>query len=253
MGVFVFAESYAIWPLMPLPAWKNRTVVGASVLAMFTLMCNLFAAVFVPVLYEAGRGVTSLKAGLLVVPFLVTVVISQAGEGVVMRLTKRYWHWGWTSPAFLAIGGGLLYTVNMATSSSRLIGYQIIYGIGIGFTQNVAFLSVQADNEERDVPAAIAIVSVTQLFGGMCGPVIGNAILTSGLRRYLPANGVDPTTAAAVEESVDAVWKLTGDLRIRVIDACLKALNQVYISAVPIAGVMICFALIIRNVSLKGE
>lgn len=214
---------------------------------------DFFAAIFIPVLYEAGRGVDSLRGGLLVIPFLITVVLSQAGEGVVMRLTKRYWHWGWTCPAFLAIGGGLLFTVDINTSTSKLIGYQIIYGLEIGFTQNVAFLPVQADNEEHDVPAAIAIVSFTQLFGGMCGPVIGNAILTSGLRKYLPENGVDPATAAAVEETVFAVWKLTGDLRTSVIKAYLRSLNDVYITAVPISGVIICFGLLIRNISLKGR
>ena len=144
---------------MPPKTFRNRTLIGASILAMFTLMCNLFFAIFGPVLYEAGRGSTSLKAGILIIPFLLTVVLSQGGEGFIMSYTKRYWHWGPTSPIFLAIGGGLLFTVNINTSSARLIGYQIIYGPGIGFTQNMAFLSVQADNEPKDVPAAIAIVS----------------------------------------------------------------------------------------------
>ncbi|KAH7127736.1 major facilitator superfamily domain-containing protein [Dactylonectria estremocensis] len=252
MVLFVVIQHYTTCPIMPLRAWKNRTVVGASFMAMFTLMCNLFAAVFIPVLYEAGRGVTSLKAGLLVIPFLLTVVLSQAAEGLVMSFTKSYWHWGWTCPAFLAIGGGLLYTVDIDTSDAALIGYQIIYGLGIGFTQNVAFLSVQADNPESEVPAAIAIVSFTQLFGGMCGPVIGNAILQGGLKRYLPANGVDEETIKLVQGSVFAVWELSGELRTQVIKGYLRALNDIYIGAVPISGIIIACGLLIRNRSLSG-
>jgi hypothetical protein len=115
-----------------------------------------------------------------------TVVVSQAVEGYVMSLTKRYRHWGFASPAFLAIGGGLLYTVDISTTSARLIGIQILYGLGVGLTQNVAFLSVQADNEPKTVTAAIAIVSFAQLFGGMCGPVIGNAVLSA------PSENISP-------------------------------------------------------------
>lgn len=252
MAAFLYLQHITVLPLMPLAALKNRTVVGASLMAMFTLMCNLFAAVFIPVLYEAGRGVSPLSAGLLVIPFLMTVVVSQAGQGVVMSWTKRYWHWGWTCPAFLAVGGGLLYSVDSDTSSAALVGYQIIYGLGIGFTQNVAFLSVQADNPPHRVPAAIAIVSFTQLFGGMCGPVIGNAILSGGLRKFLPAFGVDAETSAAVEASIDAVWQLTGDTRANVIKAYLRALNYVYISTVPISGAIILCGLLIRNRSLAA-
>lgn len=130
-ALFVYWETKAAWPLLPAGVYKNRTVVGSSLLSMFTLMCNLFLAVWLPVVYEAGRGVPSLKAGLLIIAFLLTVVVSQAGQGFVMTKTRNYWWWGLFSPIFLAVGGGLLYTMTPETSSAALIGYQIIYGLGV--------------------------------------------------------------------------------------------------------------------------
>jgi hypothetical protein len=186
IALFIFWEHKVAWSIFSPQALKNRTVVGASLLAGFTLICNLFLAIWLPVLYEAARGVSSLKAGLRIIAFLLAVVVSQAVEGFIMSYTKRYWHWGFVSPAFLAIGGGLLYKVNIDSCSSRLIGYQIIYGLGVGLTQNVAFLSVQADNPPDAAPPAIAILSFVQLFGSVCSPVIGNAVLSGSLRKYLP-------------------------------------------------------------------
>jgi MFS family permease len=55
MSLFIFWEHNVAWPLLPPKALKNRTVIGASFLALFTLMCNLFVAIYLPVLYEAGR------------------------------------------------------------------------------------------------------------------------------------------------------------------------------------------------------
>jgi hypothetical protein len=233
IALFIFWEHKVAWSIFSPQALKNRTVVGASLLAGFTLICNLFLAIWLPVLYEAARGVSSLKAGLRIIAFLLAVVVSQAVEGFIMSYTKRYWHWGFVSPAFLAIGGGLLYKVNIDSCSSRLIGYQIIYGLGVGLTQNVAFLSVQADNPPDAAPPAIAILSFVQLFGSVCSPVIGNAVLSGSLRKYLPLYDVPSDTAAAVERSVQAIWDLDGDLRTSVIKAYLRSLNNVYIAVCP--------------------
>ncbi|KAH6967983.1 hypothetical protein BKA56DRAFT_736485 [Ilyonectria sp. MPI-CAGE-AT-0026] len=148
-----------------------------------------------------------------------------------MSFTKRYWHWGWMCPAFLAVGGGLLYTVNINTSNAALIGYQGTYGLGIGLTQNVAFLS---------------------LFAGMSELGIGNAILQSGLLRYLTANGGDEEKIASVQACVFAIWELSGQLRTRVIKGYIRALNDIYIGSVLISGIIIVCGLLIRNRSLAG-
>jgi hypothetical protein len=86
LAVFILWEFKAAWPILPPTALKNWTVVGASLFAGFTLMCNLFLATWLPVLYEAGRGVSSLHAGLLIIAFLLTVVVSQAVKGFIMSL-----------------------------------------------------------------------------------------------------------------------------------------------------------------------
>jgi hypothetical protein len=92
-----------------------------------------------------------------------------------------------------------------------------------------------------------------QLSGGMCGPVIGNAILSGSPRKYLPLYGVPSETAAAAERSVQAIWDWEGELRIAVIQAYLKSLNNVYIAVVPLSFPIVVSAFLIRNVSLKSK
>jgi hypothetical protein len=87
----------------------------------------------------------------------------------------------------------------------------------------------------------------------MCGPVIGNSILSASLRKYLPFYNVPVDTAKAVEESVQAIWELDGDLRVSVIKAYLRSLNNVYIAVVPVSFLIVLSALLIRNVSLKPK
>lgn len=252
MALFLWLETIVPWPLMPLRVWRNRTQVGGTLMAFSTFLCNLSIAIYVPVLYEAARGVNSLSAGLHFIPFLMIVVLSQLSESIIMGWTKRYWYWGWTSPYLIAVGAGLFFTININTTDAQLIGYQVVYGMGIGLTQGVAIIAVQADNKPKDVPAALATLAFCQLFGGVCGPVIGGAILNHGLAKYLPEYGVDSETAAAVMESVEAIWSLTGELRTRVVEAYLKSISYIFVMPMSLFAIVIAGGLDTRNKSLKG-
>jgi hypothetical protein len=44
-------------------------------------------------------------------------------------------------PAVAAVGAGLLFTANTSTSTAKMIGYQIIYGFGIGTSCILCLLS----------------------------------------------------------------------------------------------------------------
>ncbi|KAJ5999038.1 hypothetical protein N7451_006848 [Penicillium sp. IBT 35674x] len=251
-GTWLFWEWRTAWPLVMPRIFLDRTVAGATIMAMLNLMCNLFAATYLPVLYEAGRGVTPLKAGILVIPFLLSVVVSQALQGFIMTWTKHFWTWGLVAPAFLAIGGGFLFTVGGDARSSTIIGYQIIYGIGIGLVQNVPYIAVQADSAPEEVSSKIATVSFGQLFGGLCGPVIGGAILDSELTTRLAASGVSDTLASSVKSSVDAIWELKrGQLRDKVIAAYIASLDRIFIASVPVSLLIIIAGACIRDVRLN--
>ncbi|KAJ5918379.1 hypothetical protein N7454_010754 [Penicillium verhagenii] len=252
IAVWLHWERKTVWPLVVPRTFLDRTVAGATILAMLNLMCNLFAATYLPIIFEAGRGVSTLEAGIHLIPFLLSVVVAQALQGIIMTWTKHFWTWGVTAPAFLAIGGGLFSTVSADTKTSAIIGYQIIYGTGVGLVQNVAYIAVQADSAPEDVSSRIATVSFGQLFGGLCGPVIGSAILNSELTQRLAASGVSDSVASAVKSSVDAVWKLeSGDLRDKVIAAYVASLDCIFIASIPVAFLIIIAGACIRNVRLK--
>jgi MFS family permease len=252
LAAWLLWECKTPWPLVMPRIFLDRTVAGATIMAMLNLMCNLFAATYLPVLYEAGRGVSSLKAGVLVIPFLMSVVVAQALQGFIMTWTKHFWTWGLVAPTFLAIGGGLLFTVGGDTKSSTIIGYQIIYGTGVGLVQNVPYIAVQADSTPEAVSSKIATVSFGQLFGGLCGPVIGGAILDSELTTRLATSGVSSIVASTVKSSVDAIWELKrGQLRDKVIAAYISSLDRIFVVSVPVSLLIIVAGACIRNVRLS--
>jgi hypothetical protein len=85
-----------------------------------------------PAFYQIVRGRTAEQSGVDIIPLLISFIITTTIGGVVVRKTGRYWPFLVISPCITAIGGGLLYTVDPVISTSRLIGFQILLGVGIG-------------------------------------------------------------------------------------------------------------------------
>jgi hypothetical protein len=47
------------------------------------------------------------------------------------------------SPFFLAVGSGLLYSLDVHTSNAKIIGFQILAGIGVGLGMQNSLLAMQ--------------------------------------------------------------------------------------------------------------
>lgn len=57
-----------------------------------------------------------------------------------------------------AIGAGLVYSLNIGSSSAKYLGYQAILGIGQGLAIQVPVIVCQAFSEPADIPAVTATV-----------------------------------------------------------------------------------------------
>lgn len=60
--------------------------------------------------------------------------------------------------SLFAIGAGLIYSLDIDSSSASYLGYQAILGIGQGLAIQVPVIVCQAFSEAADIPAVTAIV-----------------------------------------------------------------------------------------------
>ncbi len=126
---------------------------------------------------------------------LALVLMSILGGGGVTAV-------GYYTPFFIvstilqSIGAGLLTTFTVDTSSSKWIGYQIIYGFGVGLAMQQPLIAVQTVLPLADVPVGTALIMFTQTFGGALFVSVGQNVfqnrLLSGLLQE--ARGFDPSS-----------------------------------------------------------
>ena len=152
--------------LVPREIIKNRTVIAASIAVWMTmcvmlgeyaltctridLTCLALGGTYqLPLYYEAVRNHSPTKAGIDILPFMIACCVAIFISGGATTATGRYWPWLLIGPPFAATGFGLLYTVTPDTPSAKLIGYQILSGVGIGFSFQNIMLAVQAEFHDR--------------------------------------------------------------------------------------------------------
>ena len=70
------------------------------------------------------------------------------------------------SSVFMSIGSGLLTLFTVNTSQARWIGFQFLYGIGVGFGFQQGGIAAQAVLAFEDISIGMATVLFVQILGG---------------------------------------------------------------------------------------
>lgn len=240
--------------MMPLSLFLNRSQVGASLAVVMSRIAFLGANYYLPFFYQA-KGRSASQSGVDILPFMLSIILSSIiGSGFVKR-TGHYYAFLVIGPLFASIGAGLLIPINEATSSARLIGYQIIFGAGIGLALQLPMLAIQAEYADRPrmVPQATSLIMFFQMLGGAIGIAIAGSVFNNQLSKELPkyAPNLPPKLVELVKQSVTVIFELDPTLRSNVVHAYIKALGYVFIVAVPACILCAIASAFIRSWNVK--
>ena len=183
---------------IPFRIIKQRSVASGCWFA-FCLGGHFFVLVYwVPIWFQAIKGVSALKSGIMCLPLILALVITNIIAGVGTTKLGYYTPFYYASVVFAAVGAGLLTTFEVDTGSPKWIGYQIIYGFGVGFGMQQALITVQAVLPLRDVPTGTAMAMFCQTFGGALMVSVAQNVFNNRLIEQLGnlarsgVKGVDP-------------------------------------------------------------
>ena len=91
------------------------------------------------------------------------------------------------SSVLMPIGAGLLATFQPDTGYSKWIGYQAIFGAGVGFGIQQTLMAVQTSLPVSDIPIATAILMFCQTLGGALFVSVGHNVFQNELIKNLTA------------------------------------------------------------------
>ena len=127
-------------------------------------------------------------------PMILGVVICSIGGGAGTTVLGYYTPFMIASSVLQAIGAGLITTWRPDTGHAKWIGYQVIYGCGVGFGMQQPLVAVQAVLELKDIPVGTALIMFINTLGGALFVSVGQNIFTNkligGIRSNVP--GISP-------------------------------------------------------------
>ncbi|GAA5879940.1 hypothetical protein JCM3774_005685 [Rhodotorula dairenensis] len=238
--------------LVPPKIFKSISVYAICGSAFFTRCALLMFTYYIPIYYQAVRHHDAMKSGIDILAFMLAVVISVVAAGRIVSATGRYWYFLVLGPIPGAIGAGLLYTVTPTTSNAKIIGYQILAGVGVGSTMQNSLFAMQAEFREnmRLIAQATGLASFSQFLGGTISLAIGQAALSTQLSKNFGSYAPN-VPLKVIAESPLRIWDLPASEIPSAVTAYVKSLQIIFIIPVAYFALGIFCALFIKNISIK--
>ena len=107
-----------------------------------------------------------MQSGIKNIPMILTLVIVSLIAGGVVTYMGYYAPFMIASSIMMAVGAGLLSTFEVHTAHPEWIGYQVVFGIGVGIGMQQTIVAVQASLKPADVAIGSAIMIFAQTLGG---------------------------------------------------------------------------------------
>jgi hypothetical protein len=178
---------------LPPRLFKNRNMVFAMAFAFF-FGAGFFSIIYYLAIYfQSVKGSSATKAGIQLLPFLISTVISSIVTGGLISTVGYYVPIMLPCMIFFAIGSGLITTFSLTTSMAQWFGYQVLAGAGVGIGFQGGIIVVQTVLPLKDVPVGTACVSFFQQLGGALFIAVAQSLFTNGLVNGIKENapGVD--------------------------------------------------------------
>ena len=229
-AVFVWVESRASEPIVPLGLFRNRSFT-ISVIAMFVASMAFFAPiVFLPRWFQVVGGASATQSGYQILALLGGLIISAMASGQIVARTGRYKFLALGAAVTLGIGLFLLSNLRADTPLPVLWTWMFITGLGVGPMFSIFTLVVQGAVAPQQIGTATSSLTLFQQLGGSVGLAIAGTVFGSRLVEELPrelSSSVPPQVASAFGGSASGtISQLTG----------VGDLGQAILAAAPLAA-----------------
>src|SRR5215208_3447975 len=114
---FLWAESRAAEPILPLRLFRNRVFAVTSAIGFVVGFALFGALTYLPLFQQVVRGASPTESGLQLIPIMAGVLIASITSGQIITRTGRYKAWPIAGTAIAAVGMVLLSRLDEQTST----------------------------------------------------------------------------------------------------------------------------------------
>jgi EmrB/QacA subfamily drug resistance transporter len=212
IAAFIAIESVSKQPLLPFRIFKNRTLSGANITAVFIAM-SLFSMFFFVSLYmQQVLGYSALKAGVAYLPLAGGIIVS---AGVASVLTTRLGFKPVLAGGMILVAGGLFSFAQVSPDGTYLgdiLFPSLLAALGLGFAFVSLTIAAVSGVEHDDAGLASGLINTSQQVGGALGLAILLAVANARFEEVVGSPAVKLTESFQSAFFVGGWLAVTGAL-----------------------------------------
>jgi len=179
LGVFLYAETKAIEPIIPLSLFREPIISMCSIGVFIVGMAMFGMIIYLPLFMQAVLGVTATRSGNLLTPLLLGIVVGTFICGQITLRMRSYKAPSLAGSVLLTAGTILFARMDAATRPAEVIIAMVASGLGMGLIMPAYTVAVQNAAPRRHMGIATASSTFFRSIGSTVGVAIfGSLLLT---------------------------------------------------------------------------
>ena len=263
---FLWQETRAKEPILPLRLFKNHTFSLTSVLG-FIIGAGMFGAiVMLPLYLQVVKGNSATSAGLKLIPLMLGIVSMSIFSGKRITATGKYKIFPIVGAAIMTLGLILMSTLNETTSFGILSIYAIMVGAGLGLSMQTIVIALQNSVDFQDMGIATSSNTFFRSLGGAFGTAIFGTIFSNRVAHYLQDNiaalqntdpqsltGFDPAKLKEITTNTSVISTLPPVIRETVLHSFAQTFHMVFLAAAPVTFIGFVLAFFLKEKPLQSS
>ena len=262
--LFIYWESKAQEPILPLELFKNHTFTLTSILGAVIGAGMFGAIVMLPLYLQVVKGASATEAGLKLIPLMLGIVSTSIFSGKAISKTGKYKKFPVMGTTLMTIGILLMVTLTRETPFWQLSIFSIMVGAGLGLSMQTIVIALQNSVDFKDMGVATSSNTFFRSLGSVFGTALFGSILTNRVTHYLQTgftelaatnpsavSGFDPEKLKQLSSNTAVLKELPVLVQNTALDAFVNSFHVVFLAAAPVTALGIIFALMLREAPLR--
>lgn len=230
---------------------KKRSIAAGTFFSIMVGASLIPFTYYLPIWFQAIKNASAVHSGIMNIPTVLSLVVGSISSGVCTSRLGYYTPFMIACSVFMSIGAGLFTTFTRDTGHAKWIGYQVIYGFGVGLGMQQAGVAAQTILDRKDIATGVSLMFFARSLGGAIFLSVGQNVFTNRL-----------TEGLAKVSSIDAKFILRiGATELRrlvaqeslgvVLEAYNDALTRTFVVTVAVSAAAIVGALLMEWKSVR--
>ncbi|MER6448546.1 MDR family MFS transporter [Streptomyces venezuelae] len=253
-AAFLYAETKAAEPVMPLHIFRSRNFTLMSVIGFLVGFAMFGGVLYLPLFQQSVQGASATNSGLLLLPMLLSMMVVSLIAGRVTTSSGRYKMFPIAGGALMVVGMFLLAT--MDTGTTRLVSglYMAVLGAGLGFLMQITMLVAQNSVDMKDMGVASSSATLFRTLGGSFGVALMGSLFTARVTDTMTERLGPEAAKASGSAQLDAasLAKLPEAVRDAYQHAVAAGTHSAFLLGAAIAVLGFAAAWFVKEVPLRG-